>query len=69
MKKSQEWVVIRTGKNTTGGDIYRYMIDNPSVKMRLWDKGQVGIRYMPWWQMSKDGKICCRNFFPGLMVI
>ncbi len=54
-KTGLEWVIARSGGKSTGGDVYRYQLDDPTKKIKLWDKGSVGIDYMPWWQVSADG--------------
>jgi hypothetical protein len=54
----KEWVFIRRGNN-----VIRYRIDDVSQAFQVWNKGNVGINYMPWWAVSADGKMAA-EFLP-----
>ncbi len=59
----KEWIVVRTGAKSTSGDLYRYLLENPSEEFLLYDAKRVGIDYFQWWQISPDGKMAV-DFLP-----
>ena len=50
-----EWAVIRAAGESSDNPVYRYLIDDPSRSMLLWDKSRSGDEYMNWYQISADG--------------
>lgn len=58
-----EWVVVRKGRDSNTGEVHRYMIDDPSRSVLLWNQSAAGDFYMNWYQVSADGKIAV-DFLP-----
>lgn len=58
-----EWAVVRKGGDTNEGEVRRYLIENPSQSLLLWDKTEAGDEYMNWYQISADGNLAA-DFLP-----
>lgn len=59
----QEWIVVRSGGDSTGGRVTRYRLADPTDSLLLWNESPSGDHYMNWWQISADGTLAV-DFLP-----
>lgn len=59
----EEWAFVRTGGESTSGDLYRYLISDPSQRVLVWNGSNVGISWLSWIETSADGTMAV-DFLP-----